>query len=215
LVNAHIHPCPCANFYLHMIDWLASHGTPYVYGAARLTELRDYITQSPTPPYPTTLHPIINVDLVENRFNVIRTTHWHNRPDPRLAPSSGGYISCMYAHYMLLKPTHTTPFCSLNMSPAMMYTVIRFRLGIHDLPVAKDRRRRIAIPRGDRVCTKCDSGLVGDELHMIFECAFLDRLRYDYSHLFHPDMTMSQFFHQQEQHDVVRFVHFAHTLLTT
>eukprot|EP00884_Botryococcus_braunii_P000691 jgi/Botrbrau1/10622/Bobra.154_1s0012.1 len=45
---------------------------------------------------------------------------------------------------------------------------MRFRLGCHDLPIAKGRQQ--GIPRDQRICTRCSLELVGDEHHLLFTC---------------------------------------------
>lgn len=56
-------------------------------------------------------------------------------------------------------------------------SLLHFWVGAHDLPVAigrwqVDSSTRQHIPRRDRVCPHCVSGVVGDESRMVFECGF-------------------------------------------
>ena len=53
-----------------------------------------------------------------------------------------------------------------------MQRFLQFRLGCHGLPVAIGRLAGAGhVDRANRVCLACNSGAVGDEKHMIFECA--------------------------------------------
>ena len=65
------------------------------------------------------------------------------------------------------------------------------QLGCHGLPVAMGRRS--GIPRSARLCPHCHDGNVGDELHMVFECSFLQPLRkgirVQYANLFSMDIA--------------------------
>ena len=48
--------------------------------------------------------------------------------------------------------------------------VSRLRTSNHKLPIESGRYSRNYVPREDRVCTKCDSGQLGDEYHFILTC---------------------------------------------
>ncbi|KAL3134294.1 hypothetical protein ABBQ38_006556 [Trebouxia sp. C0009 RCD-2024] len=61
--------------------------------------------------------------------------------------------------------------------------------------------------RTHRVCLACNSGAVGDEKHMIFECAALTLLRHRHADLFTPSTdTMRSFFAQQDHLGVLNYV---------
>ena len=47
--------------------------------------------------------------------------------------------------------------------------VLKFRLSNHRLPI--QQRRSSGIPRDKRICTVCDSGVVGDEFHNLLNCS--------------------------------------------
>ena len=79
-----------------------------------------------------------------------------------------------------------------------------FKLGCHGLPVAMGRRS--GIPRSARLCPHCHDGSVEDELHMVFECSFLQPLRVQYTNLFSNNIqTMRQFFSQQDFEGILGF----------
>ena len=46
----------------------------------------------------------------------------------------------------------------------------RIRTCNHRLPIEVGRYARPAVPREQRVCTKCNSGQIGDEFHFILTC---------------------------------------------
>ena len=48
--------------------------------------------------------------------------------------------------------------------------ISRIRACNHRLPIEDGRHKRISVPREQRICTKCDSGLLGDEFHFILIC---------------------------------------------
>jgi len=61
-------------------------------------------------------------------------------------------------------------------------------------------------PRARKVCSCCNSGAVGDEVHLVFECAALAPLRQRCTDLFTDNTTnMRSFF---AQHDYLRVFHY-------
>ena len=56
-----------------------------------------------------------------------------------------------------------------NMKRFLQFINHIIRLGCHKLPIATGRRTGVA--RAGRLCTFCDAGAVGDEKHLVFECA--------------------------------------------
>ena len=65
-----------------------------------------------------------------------------------------------------------------------MQRFLKFRLGCHDLPIATGRLAGAGhVDRADRVCLACNSGAVGDEMHMIFENTALAPLRQQHADL--------------------------------
>ena len=47
--------------------------------------------------------------------------------------------------------------------------VLKFRLSNHRLLI--QQRRSLGIPSGERICTICDSGEVGDKFHYLLNCS--------------------------------------------
>ena len=82
---------------------------------------------------------------------------------------------------------------------------LRFKLSCHDLGIELGRwKHRVA--RQDRLCTYCDGANLDDEMHMIFECPEMQVVREQYSHLFSGSANMADFFAQDDQIAVMKFV---------
>ena len=98
----------------------------------------------------------------------------------------------------------------LPVSGRRMQRFLQFRLGCHHdgLPVAIGRLAGAGhVDRANRVCLACNSGAVGDEKHMIFECAAIAPLRQQHVDLFTPRTdTMRSFFAQQDHLGVLNYV---------
>ena len=59
----------------------------------------------------------------------------------------------------------------------------------------------------DRVCLACNSSAIGNEMHMVFECAALAPLRRQHADLCTPHTdTMRSFFAQQDHLGVLNYV---------
>ena len=89
-----------------------------------------------------------------------------------------------------------------------MQRFLQFRLGCHGLPIATGRLAGAGhVDRANRVCLACNSGAIGDEKHMVFECTALAPLRQQYADLFTPRTeTMRSFFAQQDHLGVLNYV---------
>ena len=73
-----------------------------------------------------------------------------------------------------------------------MQRFLQFRLGCHGLPIATGPLAGAGrVGRANRVCLACNSGGVGDEQHMIFECTALAPLRQQHADLFTPRTVTS------------------------
>ena len=84
--------------------------------------------------------------------------------------------------YFAKRNSACTSFCLLL---SAMLSFLQFRLGCHGLPVAAGRLAGAGhVDRAHMVCTCCNSGAVGDEMHLVFECAALIPLRQRYASLF-------------------------------
>ena len=117
---------------------------------------------------------------------------------PRAAPTQG-VVSCRYEQWF--EPySPRRRYCQLPVSGRRMQQFLQFRLGCHGLPIATGRL-------ANRVCLACNSGAVGDDVHMVFECTALAPLRQQHADLFTPHTdTMRSFFAQQDHLGVLKYV---------
>lgn len=218
------------NAFRHICAWHANSGVPLAF--APITTRNDIFhsvfrnantepsPRSP-PDYPDSLSPLLVIPDITQHFVSKAASFWQNRPTPRLSPSAGAMFST-YAHYMLLADS-TPAYYTIRLPPHMIYNVLRFRLGTHHLPIRTGRMRQVGtsglrlapVSRMERTCNKCNSGIVGDEQHMVFECTYLHELRQQFQNLFSTHMPMKEFFAQSDQHAVVRFIHQALFHMTT
>ena len=53
--------------------------------------------------------------------------------------------------------------------------LLQFRVGIQKLHV--NRRKSSNVPRNERLYTICDEGVLGNDIHFVYECTKLDDLR--------------------------------------
>ena len=73
----------------------------------------------------------------------------------------------------------------MPVSGGRMQRFLHFRLDCHSLPVAADRFAGAAhVARAHRVCLACNSGAVGDDVHLGFECNALASLHSRHASLF-------------------------------
>ena len=80
-----------------------------------------------------------------------------------------------------------------NLPHNLRLAMAKIRTSNHRLPIETGRYRQNRVPREERLCTKCDSGQVGDEYHFILVCSnpILKALREKYIppfYRFNPNM---------------------------
>ena len=91
------------------------------------------------------------------------------------------------------------------LSARCMRVLLRLRMGAHSPPVVLGRRT--GAPRPQRLCQRCDQHAVGDQRHMVFECAALQCVRDEYAALtVHGACTMQQFMWQVDLTGVAYFI---------
>ena len=123
---------------------------------------------------------------------------------PRVAPTRG-VVSCTYEQWSY---SLRRRYCHLPVSGRRMRRFLQFRLGCHGLPIAAGRFAGAAhVDRAESVCLFCDSGAVGDERHLVFDCVALAPLRSQHTNLFTGNTdTMRSLFAQPDHMGVFRYV---------
>jgi hypothetical protein len=114
---------------------------------------------------------------------------WHDLPaDPRTAGSEAvmystydsWFASTPFDDLDITKPQSWCPayvHATAGLNKAHLASLMRFRLGAHDLRGATGRWERVdgrELPRQQRLCSVCTSGQVEDAFHMVFECDAYD-----------------------------------------
>ena len=74
----------------------------------------------------------------------------------------------------------------------------------HGLP--RDVGSWAGTARMARTCQACQSGAIGDEKHLVFECSALQHVRDKYTQLLFAGQTVQQFMWQQSLTHVVLFI---------
>ena len=92
---------------------------------------------------------------------------------PRQAPTSG-VVKYTYAQWFQSYGAHRH-YCQLPVSGRNMQRFLQFRLGCHKLPTATGRCAGVV--RASRHCTFYSAGALGDERHLVFDCASLVALQ--------------------------------------
>ena len=78
-------------------------------------------------------------------------------------------------------------YCQLPVSGRRMQRFLQFRLDCHGLAIATGRLAGAGhLDRANRACLACNSGAIGNERHMIFECTSLAPVRQQHADLFTP-----------------------------
>jgi hypothetical protein len=98
--------------------------------------------------------------------------------------SSTEVTHCTYENWFASEPFHdlqpeqaaswndnSSFHCVGGLRRPHLISLIRFRLGAHDLRVVSGRwENRNGVPRSQHLCERCSQHCVEDEYHMLFEC---------------------------------------------
>ena len=147
----------------------------------------------------------IDVASLRSKLSTSMNAEWLNLDVcPRTCVSRGARL-CTYLRWFA-KPAGEQRSClKVLVSASRMRRFLRFRVGCHGLPRDTGGRHRTA--RLSRTCPACDTGAIGDEKHLIFECPALQHVRSRHPQLFAvTDQTVQQFMWQRDLLQVIIFV---------
>ncbi len=125
---------------------------------------------------------------------------------PRTCPSAHAQL-CTYERWFARPVGMRRPRALLEqpLTARSMRCLLRFRMGCHGL--ANDTGRRTGVPRLQRLCPHCDMHSIGDERHVVFECAALQPVRDKFPILFGDNIvTMKDFMWQENTVLVGKFI---------
>ena len=88
--------------------------------------------------------------------------------------------------FWLLRPGQlkTVPYLEIPMPISGLRLLMQFRMGSGALPVEQGRLARPAIPRHLPRCTMCETSLLGDERHFVFDCPHFAHIRRQFRSLY-------------------------------
>ena len=78
----------------------------------------------------------------------------------------------------------TVPYLEIPMPISGLRLLMQFRMGSGALPVEQGRLARPAIPRHLPRCTLCETSLLGDERHFVFDCPHFAHIRRQFRSLY-------------------------------
>jgi hypothetical protein len=159
---------------------------------------------------------------------------WHDLPSNPRAAGHDTVVHSTYESWFADAPfddldlTNPSSWCpgyvhdTAGLYKTHLASLMRFRLGAHDLRVVTGRWERVngaSLPRALRLCEKCSSGQVEDEFHLVFECDAYRSVRERFWRLFrdfgdwdspvaHPSGRDLARFMQQRQPLVAAFIHY-------
>ncbi len=141
----------------------------------------------------------LTVAAVLKAFDTWFYQQWQDLPtDPRGASSDQvqyctyekWFADCPFTELDMHNPTSWCPnfvHDASGINQAHVASLLRFRLGAHDLRVVTGRwsqDRNVRENRVARVCELCHTGITEDEFHMVFECPFYAPAREYFACLF-------------------------------
>ena len=150
---------------------------------------------------------VIDVPALQQHIIQQQESSWRDLDIcPRTCPSTRSR-SCTYARWFARPPRqHARSLLNIPVSASCMKQFLRFRMGCHRLPRDEGSWARPKVPRIERVCQLCSVGALGDEQHLVFECAELQCFREQWSHLFQGPQTMQGFLWQEDLIGVAKYI---------
>ena len=150
---------------------------------------------------------IIDITAFKQHITQQRDSVWDGLDVcPRTCPSHKARC-CTYFRWFARPPDkHARSLLDIPVSAACLKGLLRFRMGCHRLPRDAGSWARPQVPRLERVCQLCATGVLGDERHVIFECPELQDFRAQFSHLFQGPETMQAFMWQDDLIGVAKYV---------
>ena len=147
----------------------------------------------------------IDIASLRSKLSASMRADWQNLDVcPRTCVSRGARL-CTYLRWFARPAGERRSYLKVLVSAGRMRRFLRFRVGCHGLP--RDIGSRHGTDRLSRVCSACDTGEIGDERHLLFECPALQRFRNMHPHLFVvPHQTVQQFIWQRDLYHVIIFV---------
>lgn len=121
---------------------------------------------------------------------------------------SEGIKECTYQAWFGRPFWATGPhFWQLSLSAPQRRAILRLRLGSHELPVETGRQEVPPLARHQRMCLACDANVVGDEQHLLMECAATADVRSQFADLFvQPQLAMHQLMWHHDRNRVADFM---------
>ena len=110
------------------------------------------------------------LSLFQQRVKDIFIQSWHN------SISSSNFLS----HYRSIKSVFSTEmYIDSLRDKALIRVLCKFRISLHTFKINKFRQRK-SIDPADMICPNCSSGVIEDEIHVLFNCDKYSRLRSHY-----------------------------------
>ena len=82
----------------------------------------------------------------------------------------------LYKHFIYVRGLQ--PYLCKPISPSMRILISKIRLSSHKLCI--ETGRYTGVIREDRICHKCNLGVIEDEYHFILQCPFYTNIRHQY-----------------------------------
>ena len=109
---------------------------------------------------------LINFDMIQQRIKDIYYQQWYSEINNSRRLETYGLFKHTFEFETYLDFIHERKF---------RIALTRFRTSSHDLAI--ERGRYLNLPREERICNNCNSGLIESEFHFVLTCSKLTELR--------------------------------------